>query len=55
VVVFPLPSVRKNDHGLPAAFAVYGPSYFGWSFPTLAALGFVLRTRSPFYMSFLTT
>jgi hypothetical protein len=39
----------------PAAFVMYGPSHFGWSFPALAALGFLLRTRSPSRMNFLTT
>jgi hypothetical protein len=24
--------IKKNGPGLPAAFTVYGPSHFGWSF-----------------------
>ena len=55
VVVLPSPSVKKNDLGLPTAFAVYDPFHLGWSFPALAAMGFLLRTRSPSHMSFLTT
>ena len=34
---------------------VEGSSHFVWSFPTVAAFGFLLRTRSLSYMCFLTT